>query len=156
MSINVAELARLEDKLVADIKFLNNLAREIRAKQPVGADIVQIASSVLASATATITTGNNIIAISTVTPSNQLLTIWNILVTLKVNDTGQTLVHWPDKNDDSGHLLGEFVRLEGDMDFDNSADSVGIRKAFYIVENNDSHTLDIEFKTRWYGIQQTI
>ena len=157
MSKNIVETI-IENKLIEDIKNLKMLVAEIRTRQDVGADAVQIViSGLVTSATFTLTAGNNAVIINTVTPDNQILSLWNLFRTIEANNNPVgTFKHWPDENDDSGHLLGKVIRWEGDMDWAQSNDATGVRKAFFIVENNDNHTLDVRYRSKWYGIKQGV
>ena len=157
MSKNIVEL-NLENKLVEDIKKLKLLVDKIRTRQDVGADAIQIVISELTtSATFTLTAGSNATIKNTATPVDGLLTIWNLLRTIDGNNNPVgTFKHWPDEQDDSGHVLGAVVRWQGDKDLQDSVDATGIRVAHFIVENNDNHTLDFRYRSRWYGIKQGV
>ena len=157
MAINIVDLT-LENKLVEDIKKLKLLTERIRTRQDVGADVVQIVTSDLTtSVTFTLTAGSHATIKNTLTPIDQLLTIWNLLRTLDGNNNPvSTFKHWPDEQDDSSHDLGDVVRWEGGKDLQDSVDATGIRVAHFIVQNNDSHTLDLRYRSKWYGIKQGV
>lgn len=146
----------IEKKLIEDIRKLKEVVLRIRQKQDVGADAIQIAISNLSTADFTIVAGDFVTITTTLTPSDQILSIWNLFSTLEANNTGQPVNHWPDESDDSAHDLGVVIRFEGGLDWAKSNDSIGVRVATFIVENNDNHTLDFTFSNKWYGIRQTI
>ncbi len=147
----------IENKLIEDIRKLKDVVLRIRQKQDIGADAIQIVISNLVSATFTITAGNNAVIINTITPVDEVLSIYNLFRTIEANDNPVGIFkHWPDESDDSGHLLGKVIRFEGGFDWGKSNDTTGVRKAFFIVENNDNHTLDFRYRSKWYGIQQTV
>ena len=156
MSNNLIEEG-IEKKLISDIKKLKNIVIKLRQKQDVGADVVQIVISTLATADFTLDSGILATIQNTATPSEQFLSVWNLLRTLEANDTGSSpLKHWPEEADASGHNLGSVVRFEGGKDLTNSDDGTGKRVAFFVVENNDNHTLDFTYSSRWYGNKQQV
>ena len=156
MSPNLIE-ENIENKLIRDIKNLKATVREIRQKQNVGADIVQIIASNLATSTFTLNSGERATIKNTATPDDQILSVWNLFRTVEANDNPVGVFkHWPDESDDSGHLLGKVVRFEGGFDWSTSNDTLGIRVAHFLVENNDNHTLDFRYRSKWYGIKQDV
>lgn len=147
----------IENKLVGDIKNLKGIVLKIRQKQFVGADIIQVVISNLVEATWTLIAGDLITFTNTVEVSDQHVTIWNLFRTLEANNNPVgTYKHWPEEQDDSAHVLGAVVRWEVSNDLQDSDDVTGKRVAHVIVVNNDSHTLDFRFRSKWYGIRQTL
>ena len=147
----------IENKLISDIKKLKNIVIKLRQKQDVGADVVQIVVSTLATADFTLAAGVSATIQNTATPVDEFLSVWNLLRTLEANDTGSSpLKHWPEEADASAHNLGSVIRFEGGKDLTNSDDGTGKRVAFFVVENNDNHTLDFTYSSKWYGNKQTV
>ncbi len=148
----------LENKLIENIKTLRNLLREYRTIQKMGVDnVLNIITSLVNLTFQTLPPGDTLVIIATVSPTDQLLTIWNLFWTFNGNIVPDTAPdrHWPDGIDDNNQRVGEVISINKVLDFDNSSDSTGVRKEFFVLRNSSLFTYQGDFKTRWYGIKQT-
>ena len=149
----------LENKLVRNIKDLRNLLTEYRTSQNMGADnVLNIITSLLSLTFGELPVGNTLVILATVSPTDQKLTVWNLLWTFNGNIVPDTAPdrHWPDVLDDNSERVGKVISINKVLDFDNSNDSTGVRKAYFILRNNSLFTYQGEFKTKWYGVRQTV
>lgn len=150
MSINKAE-NQLENKLVNDIENLKRDMREIKTKQPIGADVLQVAplptSGALFAGPVTVASGSSVTFTVTFTPDSQTLTIWNVLFSLYV-DADATANLFP-----SGSALTSAqrnLRVAGWFDWSSSSDSTNMRAYKIHVRNEDAASHDYYIRIRAY------
>lgn len=123
--------------------------------QSIGSDLLAIVSSNLASVpTGSIAAGAEVIVTVTLTPSDQILGVWNLFHSFYI-DT--------DNNDN--YLYGSGASLttaqknlyhEWWYDWGSSNDSIGQRVAYIRIKNNDSSAHSYFLRTKWYGHKQQI
>lgn len=149
---------QLENRLTKNIKDLRKLLSEYRTKQNMGVDnVLNIITSLLSLTFGELPPGDVLVIQATVSPNDQKLTIWNLLWTFNGNIVPDTEPdrHWPDGIDDNAEKVGAVISINKVLDWANSVDATGVRKAYFILRNSSLFTYQGEFLTRWYGIKQT-
>ncbi len=145
-----------EENIIREIQDISARIRRIEAvRQPVGADIVQIVTSGLTTASSgSVASGSRAVFTITVTPSNQKLTLWDILFSIYVDTNSNSAYLYP-----SGASLSagqKNLDLQWAVDYSLSSDATGQRVAKITVVNNDSSAHTYYLHQKFYGIKQTI
>ncbi|OGY24246.1 MAG: hypothetical protein A2Y57_04125 [Candidatus Woykebacteria bacterium RBG_13_40_7b] len=162
---NIIAEEQLEQKLLTQVKLIRGIVAGARTPQSLGADIIKIIKSNLAQADFDIASvsAETVIVTTTVTPGDGQLTIWNLLWTLLARESPNPPTdpppsgkyHWPEGEDDGSRLLGSTIFVYSHpMDYDNSADSSGVRIGYIVIQTGIYYKCRI--RTRWYAPDQTI
>ncbi len=148
MPVNKAENT-LENRLINDIDSIKRDLREIKGVQPVGADILAVASSDLTEASFTVTAGGARTAVITITPTDDTLTLWNFAFSNYMDVDNQTYLY----PDGIAWAPGEDplkMRIWGWFDWADSNDITNTRvfKIRYDASSCASdHTVYLKFKS---------
>ena len=131
------------------------LTRLEMVKQPIGADIVQITSSSLGSATSgSVSAGGRVTFTTTLTPSAEILNLWDLFFSFYIDTNGNSAYLYP-----SGSSLTDAQKdldLQWSLDWATSDDNIGKRVGKITIINNDSSSHEYFINTKWYGIKQTL
>lgn len=152
MAINKAE-QQLPDKLINDLTDLKRDMREIKSKQPVGGDILQVQK--IPAGTATLFAGPLTIAgggntgtfIVTFVPDQSTLTLWNTLWTLWI-DVVDNAHQFPQGS--SLDLNMRAIALSSWWDWADSSDTSNIRVFKIHILNNAGLSHDYYVKIKAY------
>lgn len=124
-------------------------------KQPIGADVVQIVTTNIASlSSGSIASGDSITYTATVTPTTQILNLWDILFSFYIDTDSDVDYLYP-----SGSSLTSAQKdldLHWSVDLVSSDDDTGERIAKITIVNNDSSSHIYHMYTEWSGIKQSI
>jgi len=150
MGVNKAEQS-LEDKIIRDIDGLKRDLREIKTKQPIGADILQVVPLPLAgvgfAGPFTIPANGATNVNVNFTPDDDTLTVWNFLWTLYID------VDDPDNAWPSGASLtaGQLnIHVFSWVDWFSSSDSTNERTYKIRILNDDTSSHDYYLRIRAY------
>lgn len=124
-------------------------------KQIIGADVVQIASSSIATGTSgSIASGGRVVFTMTLTPTSALLTLWDLFFSFYVDTNGNAAYLYP-----GGASLSagqKDLDLQWSFDYLLSSDAIGKRVAKITIINNDASAHEYFLSAKWYGIKQAI
>ena len=117
-----------------------------------------ITSSLTTSSTFTVVAGSFVNINVGVRPTNKVLTIWNLFVTLYGNTVGGALAddsthQWPEDIISTGETLGDIVTFSVVPNWKNSFDSIGRRNYTLYIKNNHSASLDFLVRLKSYGLK---
>jgi len=138
---------------------IDNLVQRLQklefVSQKLGADVIQVTSSNISSAASgSVSAGGKVIYTITLTPSAQILTIWDLLFSIFIDEDFDTDYLYP--NGSSLSAGDKNLDLQFSVDWALSDDSVGKRIAIITIVNNDSSPHEYFLYSKWYGPKQTI
>lgn len=117
-----------------------------------------ITSALTTSSTFTVAAGSFVNINVSVKPTNKVLTLWNLFVTLYGNTVGGALddnsTHqWPEDIISTSETLGDIVTFSVVPNWKNSFDSIGRRNYTLYIKNNHSASLDFLVRLKSYGLK---
>ncbi len=151
MSINKAQNG-LDKRLVNDIAKIHRDLRELKTKQPIGADVLKVVGvpnglGVLLAGPLTLLGGQSGTFNVTTTPSSQILTIWNFAFTVYVDNTTNAY-QWP--NGSSITVGSGNIFCVPWLDWADSSDTTNVRVFKVRISNEDpgavTHSYYLRFK----------
>jgi len=142
--------------IIRELEGLNARIRKLSTvKQLVGADVVQIVSSTeKTSNTGSLAAGSRTTLTFTITPTDNIVTLWDFLFSIYVDINKNSNYLYP-----SGASLTDAQMnfdLQWNIDYETSSDTTGERKAKVMIKNNDSSAHTYYIHAKFYGIKQGI